>query len=81
MAQVEGNIDSLSETVFNEARAEAEKVLDSARETAGEVVEEARSQASAEREHILARHFPVVWVRIYFFHQVDLAHFFVGPTE
>jgi vacuolar-type H+-ATPase subunit E/Vma4 len=50
-----GNIESLNQAVFGEAREEAEKVLVEARAKADEIMKNAHEQAKADRKKILER--------------------------
>lgn len=55
MAPIEDNMDTLSQAVMSEARAEADKILAEARIKSDAVLQEAQQQAEAERKQILDR--------------------------
>ncbi len=55
MAPIEGNMDTLSQAVMSEARAEADKVLAEAKAKADAILQDAQQQAETERKQILER--------------------------
>ena len=55
MVPVEGNMETLSQAVMSEARAEAEQILSDAKTKADAIKQRALGQAETERKEILAR--------------------------